>query len=108
MDCVTVLGPLWLLFYGFFKVKLFNLEKVQGRKIRRLALTLVEKVAAQFSLKKSKKKKKRQNNVWLKTKVRKVQKTEPWWMYILKKCTLLVRLCNTSLVLGRAGGLRRL
>lgn len=49
MDCVTVLGPLWLLFYGFFKVKLFNLEKVQGRKIRRLALTLVEKVAAQFS-----------------------------------------------------------
>lgn len=41
MDYVTVLGPLWLLFYAFlgfvfvlffFKVKLFNLEKVQGRK----------------------------------------------------------------------------
>lgn len=59
MDCVTVLGPLWLLFYGFFKVKLFNLEKVQGRKIRRLALTLVEKVAAQFSLKNQKRQKKK-------------------------------------------------
>lgn len=41
-----------MLFGFFFKVKLFNLEKVQGRKIGRLALTLGEKVAAQFSLKK--------------------------------------------------------
>lgn len=33
-----------------------------------------------------KKKSEKRQNVWLKTKVRKVQKTEPWWMYILKKC----------------------
>lgn len=52
MGDVTVLGPLWLLFYLlFFKVKLFNSEEVQGKETWRLALTLVEKVAAQFSVK---------------------------------------------------------
>ena len=54
MDCVTVLGPLWLLclvLFGFLVVfffKLFNLEEVQGRKVRRLALPLAERWLLNF------------------------------------------------------------
>lgn len=58
----------------------------ERQKVRSLFWEMLE-LFAEEALFWGEKKSEKSQNVWLKTKVRKVQKTEPWWMYILKKCT---------------------